>query len=370
MDRFFNPVRTILGRGASRELKSVARELGARKVLVVEWSESVAKLDAFRELSSEAEVRFAHFSASNPTVEQLFSFMQECAPFQPDLVAGVGGGSVMDVAKSTCAMGFGGYADAQALREAIASGKRAERRVPWVGIPTTAGTGSEVTCWATIWDPSCKCKRSIEDHGNYAYAALVDADLSSSLPLPLAVSSALDAMAHAVEAYWSKSSNAVSRALALAAIRTIRTNIEDLADGKAAAHDAMAQGSLIAGLAFSGTHTTACHSISYPLTMRYRIPHGAAVAMLLGPVLAFNRGSFAGEDELLEALNVKGADELAGFVRGVMSGAGLKPSLSEWGASEEDLAKVAPLCLTKGRADNNPALLTVDAVGKILKAAF
>ncbi len=370
MDAYFNPVRTLLGRGAASRLKEVANELGARRILVVEWSPVVEKLDAFKDLKDGAEACFKPFTASNPTVEQLFSFMRECAPFKPDLIAAVGGGSVMDVAKSMCAMGFDGYADAQALRQAIASGAHVERKLPWIGIPTTAGTGSEVTCWATVWDPSCKCKRSIEDRSNYAKAALVDADLSSALPPSLAMSSALDAMAHAIESYWARSTNAVSRALALQAIRVIRGNLKSLSQGQASAHDAMAKGSLLAGLAFSGTHTTACHSISYPLTMRYRIPHGAAVAMLLGPVLEYNWNSFSDKEALLDALGVGQALELSDLVRDFMRSCGLKDTLSQWGAREEDLEEISPLCLAKGRADNNPEVLTQEGVVAILKKAF
>lgn len=372
MDSYFNPVRTVLGRGASSSLAKAASELGAQRILVVEWSEGVEELPQFKALKSEAGAAtcFKPFKASNPTVEQLFAFMLECAPFKPDLIAGVGGGSVMDVAKSMCAMGLEGFGDPQALRKAIAEGRHARRKLPWIGIPTTAGTGSEVTCWATVWDPSCKCKRSIEDHANYARAALVDADLSSALPPALAMSSALDAMAHAVEAYWSRSTNAVSRALALQAIRIISGNLGALAEGRAEAHDAMAKGSMLAGLAFSGTHTTACHSISYPLTMRYSIPHGAAVAMLLGPVLGYNAGSFSYKDALLDALGVRSAEELSDKVRGFMRKAGLKASLSEWGAQPGDLPRIVPLCLTKGRADNNPRALTEEGIAAVLRQAM
>lgn len=372
MDAYFNPVKTILGRGAAASLKDVAEDLGARRILVVEWSEKVEELDAFKSLAKGqgVEACFKPFKASNPTVEQLFAFMRECAPFKPDLIAAVGGGSVMDVAKSMCAMGFEGYADAQALREAIAEGRHVQRKLPWVGIPTTAGTGSEVTCWATIWDPSCKCKRSIEDHSNFAKAALVDADLSSALPPALAMSSALDAMAHAIEAYWSRSTNAVSRALALQAIRIVRGSLDYLSQGVKSAHDAMAKGSMLAGLAFSGTHTTACHSISYPLTMRYSIPHGAAVAMLLGPVLEFNQGSFEYQDALQEALGVGSASGLSDLVRRSMRAAGLKASLSEWGAKAEDIPQIVPLCLTKGRADNNPRALTAEGIASVLRQAM
>lgn len=102
----------------------------------------------------------------------------------------------------------------------------------------------------------------------------MDPELAAGMPIALAVSSALDAAAHAVESYWAKGTNAVSRGLALEAVRTIMSGIDGLLEGTTEAREAMARGSMLAGLAFSNTKTTACHSISYPLTMHYGIPHG------------------------------------------------------------------------------------------------
>ena len=194
----------------------------------------------------------------------------------------------------------------------------------------------------------------MECQENYAWAALVDPELASGMPLRLAVSSALDAVAHAVESYWAKGSNCVSRALALEAVRTITGGMEDLLAGEPAAHDAMARGSMLAGLAFSNTKTTACHSISYPLTMHYGIPHGTAVSMLLPPVLKLNAPHVAGMDQLLHALGAADAEDLGESVRSALRRSGQAASLREWGVKEEDLPHMAQLGMTKGRADNNP----------------
>ena len=221
-------------------------------------------------------------------------------------MVGVGGGTILDVAKSLCCLYGRDLQDVDDLRAQIAAGSLYPS-ARWIGVPTTAGTGSEVTCWATIWDPEKDTKRSLESKANYAWAALVDPELAEGMPVRLAVSSALDAVAHAVESYWARHTNTVSRALALEAIRTIMGSIDDLFSGAPAAHDAMARGSMLAGLAFSNTKTTACHSISYPLTMHYHIPHGAAVAMLLAPVLACNAPAVQDLDALLGALGVADA---------------------------------------------------------------
>ena len=257
-----------------------------------------------------------------------------------------------------------------ALRELIVTKAYGTPAARWIGIPTTAGTGSETTCWATIWDPSQDAKRSVECHENYAWAAVVDSDLTKGMPLKLAVSSGLDAAAHGVESYWAKGTNCVSRAMALSAIRMIMENMEGLLAGRENAREAMARGSMMAGLAFSNTKTTACHSISYPLTMHYSIPHGAAVSMLLAPLLKRNLPATKGSEALLNALGVSDVDELAGKIRRILKESGQPSTLKEWGVKKEDLPRLAALGMTKGRADNNPVAIDVPMIQEILEEIY
>ncbi len=371
MNLYYNPVRTIEGPGSFGRLPEILEEIGTerRKVLVLAWNEAVFGLPAFLKMDG-FEVRKEVFQASNPTVEQLFDMYQKTREFDPDTVVAVGGGSILDVGKSLCCL-YGKELDsADALRELI---ERKDYGVPgawWIGVPTTAGTGSETTCWATIWDPEKNVKRSIENHRNYAYAALVDPELAAGMPLRLAVSSALDAAAHAVESYWARGTNCVSRALALRAVELIMENLDGLFDGSLEAHEAMARGSMLAGLAFSNTKTTACHSISYPLTMHYGIPHGAAVSMLLAPVLRMNAPGVEEMAPLLEALGASGPEELEEKIRGFLRRSGQPATLEEWGVKREELPEMARLGMTKGRADNNPVEITAERIEKILETIY
>lgn len=159
--------------------------------------------------------------------------------FVPEVVVAVGGGSILDVGKSLCCLYGTDLPDADSLRRLIEEKSYGHPAARWIGVPTTAGTGSEVTCWATIWDPERDAKRSVECRENYAFAALVDPELAAGMPVTLAVSSALDAAAHAVESYWAKGTNAVSRGLALEAIRTIMGHMDGLLAGTMEAHEAM-----------------------------------------------------------------------------------------------------------------------------------
>ena len=371
MNQYYNPVKTIQGAGCLSCLPKLLEEikLKNRRVLVLSWNERVLEHPVFAELQ-QMDLQGVVFTDSNPTVEQLFQLYRETRQFAPDAVVAIGGGSIMDVGKSLCCLYGKEIADEDALRKLIQSKEYGYPAARWIGVPTTAGTGSEVTCWATIWDPNKDAKRSIESQENYAYAALVDPQLAEGMPLKLAVSSALDAAAHAVESYWANGTNCVSRALALQAIRLIMEHLEDLLSDKAGAHDAMAQGSMLAGLAFSNTKTTACHSISYPLTMHYNIPHGTAVSMLLAPVLEMNASCVEGMPELLKALGVTDATMLKERIRGFLTRSGQPSALQGWGVKQEDLPHLAELGMTKGRADNNPVELTSQNITAILNTIY
>ena len=373
LNRYYNPVQSFEGPGCTAELTTLLQkmELKEGRLLLLVWSEKVLKLPAFAGLADNGfTICSMVFQASNPTVSQLFETYQATREFRPEVVVAVGGGSTMDVGKSLCCLYGKDLPDEDSLRQLIAEKNYGRPAARWIGVPTTAGTGSEVTCWATIWDPEQDAKRSVECHENYAWAALVDPELAVGMPTALAVSSALDAVAHAVESYWARGTNAVSRGLALEAIRTIMGHMDGLLAGTMEAHDAMARGSMLAGLAFSNTKTTACHSISYPLTMHCGIPHGAAVSMLLGPVFRLNAPALDRPAPLLEALGVSGADELEGRIRNILYRSGQPATLQEWGAQREDLPHLAQLGMTKGRADNNPLPIDPATILSILEHIY
>ena len=375
MNRYYNPVRTVQGPGCVRQLPELLQELkpAGRRVLLLLWNESLAEELPFSAMLAGTEsfqARMLVFRDSNPTVEQLFDAYRATKGFSPDVVVAVGGGSTLDVGKSLCCLYGREIPDAGALRRIIRDKDYPVPTARWIGVPTTAGTGSETTCWATIWDPSQDAKRSVECRENYAWAALVDPELTAGMPLALAVSSALDAVAHAVESYWARGTNAVSRALALEAVRTIMGSMDDLLEGRVEAHDAMARGSMLAGLAFSNTKTTACHSISYPLTMHYGIPHGAAVSMLLAPVFRLNAPGVEGVDALLSALGAADGAGLERRVRDILRRSGQAATLKEWGAQREELPRLAELGITRGRADNNPVSIEPDTILAILEQIY
>lgn len=372
MNTYYNPVRSYQGVGSLAVLPQLVKELNPARVLFLIWDESVLNnryiketADAFKDI-----ITVKTFAWSNPEMFQLYEIYNETRHGNFELVIAVGGGSVLDVGKSLCCMYAQPVNSLEAMRNMIAGKSYHKPYCKWIGVPTTAGTGSEVTCWATVWDSEHNKKYSVDTQDNYAYAAVIDPVLASSMPVKLAVSSALDAVCHATESYWAKASNTVSRAHALAAIKIIMDNIDGLLCGKEEAHDAMAQGSMLAGLAFSNTRTTACHSISYPLTMKYHVPHGVAVSMLLAPVMRLNLPYIKNRKELFGAFSVENVNELGEKITNILEKSGSPAKLSQWGAKEKDLPDLVAHSMTKGRADNNPAELTAVNVEEILKSVF
>lgn len=370
MNYYYNPVRLYWDTHCLKHMSDIVKNLGANNVLLIKWSEAALENQGGRDLYealSECDVTEIVFEKSNPDIRDLYNLYIEKREEKPDMIIAIGGGSVLDIAKSFAAILNNNYGNVQQLREAIASKSTGKPYCPWIGIPTTAGTGSEVTCWATIWDEEKGAKLSLDSADNYAYAAFIEPEFTMSMPMKLVVSSALDAAAHATESYWAKSHNMVSDVYALKAISMIVNNLELAIDNpKDAYYHAMAEASMLAGRAFSNTKTTACHSISYPLTLIYKIPHGVAVSMLLPQLLCINESKIENKEALLQAYNAKDMKEAGDTIFRLLEKAGISHRLSDWGVPKEGLEEIAGNCFTKGRMENNPVDLTKEDVIKIL----
>ena len=230
----------------------------------------------------------------------------------------VGGGTVMDLAKLARCRPLDGEFDS--LRSALRG------QAPWPVqhlhrlwlVPTTAGTGSEVTRWATVWDTEQRpcVKRSLDEPFGWAERAFVDPELSLSCPSAVLRDSALDALSHALESLWNRHANPVSGALALAAAqRVLRALPLALRQPQALAHRIeLSAAALQAGMAFSQTRTALAHALSYPVTLEQGLPHGLAVALWLPAVWRLAAGRDAALDQQLAAVfggtAIDGADRL------------------------------------------------------------
>lgn len=372
MDSYFNPVRVFYGENSLMQLPSLVENIAkkSQNILVITFNKGIVEKKIFTDIGKNFNMHTICFNESNPTVEQLYDLYLKTKDITPEIVIAIGGGSVMDIGKSLCCFYNKEVSTVEDMRKMIADKSFGRPTSKWIGVPTTSGTGSEVTCWATIWDPVMNVKRSVESTDNYAYAAIIDYELTKNMPIKLAVSSALDAVAHSVESYWAKSSNIVSKAHALMSVKNIMSNIDLLIDDDKNAHKYIAQGSMMAGMAFSNTKTTVCHSISYPLTMKYQIPHGVAVSMLLAPVMKINIDCISDSKELIEALGVKNIEEFEMRIKVILEKAKIPATLEAWNVNYNDISELAKLGITKGRADNNPVNVTEEMIENILKSIY
>lgn len=222
----------------------------------------------------------------NPSLETLRDACQQLldAERPPEVLVALGGGSVIDSAKFLAA-GRGDWRSvADHLREGVTPTISA---LPIIAIPTTAGTGSDLTRWATIWDPENARKLSLARDDLYPEAVLVDPALTLGLPWSTTLASGLDALSHALESLWNVNASPVSRGLAVSAARDILAGLVGLRGdiGDAKARELMSLGALRAGLAFSNTQTALAHNISYALTLEQGVAHGLACSFCLPDVM-------------------------------------------------------------------------------------
>jgi alcohol dehydrogenase len=235
----------------------------------------------------------------NPNFDTLTESCRHYADYANDdmVVIALGGGSVIDAAK-VLASSNNGFAPVRDFLE-LGTGENRLGDYPIIAIPTTAGTGSEVTKWATVWDTEAQKKYSLSRHALYPTHAVIDPELMLGLPRELTISTALDALSHALESIWNHNNNPVSANHAVFAATEIMKTLPQLAIDlqNLDLRSRMARASLFAGLAFSNTRTALAHSVSYPITLKYHVPHGLACSFTLPMVLA----SVIGENDTCDA---------------------------------------------------------------------
>ncbi|MFC3220463.1 iron-containing alcohol dehydrogenase [Tianweitania populi] len=295
-------------------------------------------------------------------------------------VIGFGGGSSLDVAK-LAALLLGSNED---LDQAWGVGQAKGPRLPLILVPTTAGTGSEVTP-VSIITVGEEEKRGVSSPLIQPDVALLDPDLTLGLPPAITAATGIDAMVHAIEAYASTSANnnPLSKTLAREALRLLGANIERAVTNGSdtAARSAMLLGSMLAGQAFANSPVAAVHALAYPIGGTFHVPHGLSNALVLPHVLRFNApdaahlyAEIAGDafPELVDEPSTQGST--AGFIEALSALSkrlGLPQRLRDVGITEADLPKLASDAMKQGRLlVNNPRLVTESDALAIYKAAF
>jgi phosphonate metabolism-associated iron-containing alcohol dehydrogenase len=316
--KYTNPVQIEFGVDSFNKLSGL---IGSRQYALVTYGEPV-----FDELASRlkkaagAPVLVISDVAPNPDYRLLAEQTGRFAELsrQPEVIVALGGGSVIDSAKVFAAAG----GDFGRIRTFLESQQGAEQlsATPIIAVPTTAGTGSEVTCWGTVWDEARGKKYSLARPNLYPTHAVVDPRLMLGKPQLLTISTGLDALSHALESLWNVNNNPVSANHAVSAARNILDVLPKLVNdlGNIELRSRMAMAALFAGLAFSNTKTAIAHSLSYPITLRHGVQHGIACSFSL-PMVLRSVGGVGGicEDSLKQIFGadlMRGADELEDFL--------------------------------------------------------
>ncbi len=337
---YCNPVSIHFGVG---EFSRIASLIDNRAYAVVTYGDAYFRgLLQQLELTAGSAVFVVDTIAPNPDFVMLDAACgaMTAAARRPEVIVAIGGGSVLDAAKvlATGAMGF------DAVREHLESDGASESlpvaAIPLIAVPTTAGTGSEVTSWATVWDTENAQKYSLARNDLYPSHAVVDPELMRSLPLDQTISTGLDALSHALESIWNVNFNPVSANFAVDAAKSVMKNLiplsKNLDDLTLRSH--MAEAAIKAGLAFSNTRTALAHSLSYPVTLHHGVPHGIACSFMLPDVMRSALGASVECDQTLKRVfgeNLEaGADRLTEFLTelGVNSDPGsFGVASEEWG---------------------------------------
>lgn len=283
------PQKVYAGEGALENVKIAAT--GARKAaLFTDRGLAAAGLiDGTLKLLGEAGVETSVIDnlAIEPTVDQAAESVAAFRAVKADLIVAVGGGSVMDAAKLASVLDT----DAYGIRDLLSNPALAKKTVPTLMIPTTAGTGAEATPNAIVTVPEKKLKVGIVNDQMIADMVILEAEMIRRLPRPVAASTGIDALAHAIECYTSNKATPFSDLFAMRAMQLIFPHIEAACDPlkeDMEAKRAMLLASFFGGVAITAAGTTAVHALSYPLGGKYHIAHGVSNAILLAPVMKFN----------------------------------------------------------------------------------
>jgi alcohol dehydrogenase class IV len=282
--------RILMGRGALAQTAAEVNRLKARRVLIVTDKGLVAagvasRLEAVLTGAGIAWIRFDSVEP-DPRFEIAVQAAELAKKEQADLVIGLGGGSPLDIAKVCAILAT----NTKPVSELFGIDMVPEAGLMTLLIPTTAGTGSEVTPIAILSDEHEKLKKGIVSPRLFPAAAILDPDLTVGMPPGVTAATGLDALIHAVEAFTSKNANSISDVLARQAMKLVFENIRKAyANGEdIEARANMLEGSLLAGMAFANAGVTAVHAFAYPIGAEFHIPHGVANSIMLPPVMEFN----------------------------------------------------------------------------------
>lgn len=364
------PTRILL---EHRAIEKLPEHLPRAKKAVVVTGRSFARqtglCDRIEAILRKASVVQVHFASAspNPAVSEVESIGKLAREVKAELVIGLGGGSAMDAAKAAAVLA----ANPQPLMELFPVHEFEHDPLPLICIPTTAGTGSETTQYAIINDDEGTDKLNLNGPRTFPILALLDPELSVTMPKNITADTGLDALSHAIEGYISRRSQPLSDCLALESIRVVRKylpkaveNGQDL-DARAA----MLYAAAVAGMVIAQTGTTALHAFGYYLTLHYGVPHGRANGALLGQYLEFIERSSPERMKTVYSVFGAGKEGHEAFLEFVES-LGVSTKLSAYGVKEDDLAAFRDYVMENRSIPRTPGNVGGEDIERILSQSI
>ena len=378
------PRRVVIGSGSSAQVGEECQKLGVKKSLIVtdQVMVKLGILEGIKKALEQNKVQFAIYDgvATEPTTDYVEEGLRIYKENKCDFVLAVGGGSPIDTAKAISIM----VTNPGSLQNYMGLGKVPKKGAPVVAIPTTAGTGSEVTVFTVITNTKTDVKMLIGSPLALPEVAIVDPLLTISCPRGLTAAVGIDALTHAIEAYVSVKAQPMSDIFCLSAIKLISGNLRQAwANGSnVEAREKTMLGALQAGMAFSNSSVALVHGMSRPVGAYFHVPHGVSIAALLGVVMEFSLiGNPTRYAHIAEAMgeDINGLTDLAAAELGAKAVKRLIrdikiPSLLELGLDRAELDKLAPkmteAAFASGSPGNNPRQATKEEVIELYKLAY
>lgn len=373
------PQKLVFGNGCSRQVVEDFSQLGFSRVLIM-TSDPILPL--VRPLSDQLKnkgiaVTIWDAGDSEPTTEMLDAGLETCRRIQADAVIGLGGGSILDLAKLVAAL----CDSEQKVTDVFGIDKLNGRSKYLACLPSTAGTGSEVSPNAILFDPSDQSKKGVVSPHLVADAAYVDPTLTRTVPAAVTAAAGMDALVHCIEACANRFAHAITDHYALEGIRLIAANLkkayENGLDMEARAN--LSLGSMYGGLCLGPVNTGAVHALAYPLGGKYHVPHGLSNAVLLRYVMKYNMQADPERyAEIAQALGAeKGREDMETAQRGLeivcalSDQCGMPSKISELKIPYEDLEDMAESAMTVTRLlKNNLRQITYNDALAIYRSAW
>ena len=377
---FSVPQKIVVGTGSIKKLPEFAKALGGTHAFLISGPHlnKIGVVGACINELEKAGIAADSFTETegNPSVETVDKATTAFKNSGADFIVALGGGSPMDVAKAVGIVAkYGG-----SITEYEGGGKVHGDIIPLIAIPTTAGTGSEVTAFSVITDHSRNYKLTVFSEKLIPSYAILDANLIMTAPQSVAAACGIDALVHALEAYVSTAASPFTDAMAEKAMEliggNIRTYVEDR--GKEDVAEAMLVGSMFAGIAFSWARLGNVHAMSHPVSAFFNVPHGIANAILLPTIVEYNaitdRGKYhkiydyISEEKIAEEMFAPSMLVIA--IEELNASLGIPASLREVGVKEDKFGAMAEDAMKSGNIAVNPRKSNKDDIIMLYQKAF